>query len=99
MPSGTDQLEMNFDFSDSERGFTRWHEERRDAMRRLAAQMGLPLGHNVIVRLRDGVELKGFLRLKEEKLFIEDKRDFSLELIVDNVPFTAAEIEACVRMD
>lgn len=80
-------------------GLARWHEQRRDAMRSLAAQMGLPLERHVIVRLRDGVELTGKLRLREEKLFVSEERDFRLELTVDGVSFTAAEIESCVRLD
>jgi hypothetical protein len=43
--------------------------------------------------------LNGKLQLREEKLFVPEERDFRLELTVDGVSFTAAEIEACVRMD
>jgi hypothetical protein len=96
---GARQIEIDFTAAGAGNGYTRWQEQRQAALRQLALQMGLPLGRNVVVRLRDGVELSGLLRLKEEKLFIEETRDFSLELIVDGVEFTAAEIEACVRTD
>jgi len=93
------QLELNFTPGRGEEGLNHWHEERRRALEALAQKMGLPLGREVEVCLRDGIVLRGKLALREEQLFIEPTRDFRLELMVDKVPFTAAEIESCVRVD
>ena len=60
---------------------------------------GLPLGHRVEVWLRGNIQLRGRLRLKDEVLFIEESAVNHLELVVENVPFTHAEMESCVRLD
>ena len=65
----------------------------------LAQKMGLPLGRQVEVWLSGGVRLRGKLKLQEERLFIEESRDFNLVLDVDGTPFTAGEMESCVRLD
>ena len=80
-------------------GYNRWQGERRQALERMAQELGLPLGHRAEVALRDGTCLKGILQLAREELWIEAKRDFSLELRVDRCTFTAADIESCVRLD
>ncbi len=80
-------------------GYTRWQEERRQALEAMALKLGLPLGHRVEVVLRDGTVLKGTLRLVREELWIEIKRDFSLELRIERCTFTPADIESCVRLD
>ena len=95
-----EQLEIDFDASASaEQGYTQWQEQRRAAVQQLAQKMGLPLKHQVEVRLLSGIVLRGVLALRAEGLFIADKRDFNLELVVDGVPLCAAEIESCVRCD
>ncbi|MCL5096353.1 MAG: hypothetical protein M1608_02210 [Candidatus Omnitrophica bacterium] len=93
------QLEIRFNAEPEERGYSQWHTQRRAAMEELARRLGLPLEHAVEVWLKNGIRLRGKLRLQEERLFIEPDRDFSLGLIVDNVPFTVDEIESCVRAD
>ena len=80
-------------------GLAEWRAEFDRSKRELAAAMGLPLDRPVEVWLRGGIRLKGVLRLHENRLFVDSKRDFSLELVVDGVRFTAAEIESCVRLD
>jgi hypothetical protein len=93
------QSEFEFNQSHSEAGYNQWQIERRAALEQLARKMGLPLGRRVEVWLQDGIRLRGWLRLEEERLWVENERDFKLKLIVDGVPFTAAEIESCVRQD
>ena len=98
MASGS-QEEFDFGSAQESAGFLRWRQERQEAIQALARKMGLPIGHPVELWLRDGVRLKGRLLLQEERLFIEEARDFHLMLVVDGVPFEANDIESCVRMD
>ena len=98
-PEAPNQLELSFGASQSEQGYQQWQESRRAALRLLAQKMGLPLGRRAEVRLRDGVVLRGNLSLCEAQLFVEDKRDFHLELRIDRATFTAADIESCIRLD
>jgi hypothetical protein len=93
------QFEFEFNRSQSEAGYNQWQQERRAALEKLARKMGLPIGHRVEVWLQGGIRLRGWLRLEEERLWVENARDFKLRLVVDGVPFTAAEIESCVRQD
>ncbi len=93
------QLEINFDNPQEQEGYDQWQAHRRRAKQQLAQNLGLPIGHQVEVWLRDGIRLRGLLHLKEDPLFIEVKRDFTLEVLIDGVSFTTAEIESCVRLD
>jgi hypothetical protein len=93
------QGEFNFQPTDSERGYGRWLAGRQVAARELARRVHLPLGHEVEVWLRDGVRLRGKLRLEEEMLFIEEERVRHLALVVDHVRFTYRDMESCVRLD
>jgi hypothetical protein len=93
------QLEMRFGEDPEERGYNQWQKQRRRTLEKLTRQMGLPLNHAAEVWLKGGVRLRGVLKLKEEQLFVDEKRDMKLELTVDGVSFTAAEIESWVRMD
>lgn len=83
----------------SEAGFNQWRQQRREAMRKLAREMGLPLEHQVEVWLRGGIRLRGMLRLREEMLFVEEKGDDALFLVIDGVSFVTSEMESCVRTD
>ena len=65
----------------------------------LARKINLPLGHVVEVWLRGNVRLRGQLRLRDEVLFLEESAVNHLELVVNRVPFTVAEMESCVRLD
>lgn len=80
-------------------GLDRWHAERETALRNLARELGLPLGHRTEVFLRDGTRLIGNLRLAEDRLWIDPRRDLKLLLRIDACTFAAAEIESCVRLD
>ena len=95
----SEQLNLDFSSGAPEQGYARWQAERRAARQQLARKMGLPLGQNVEVRLLSGIVLRGRLALRDEMLFVPEKRDFNLEFVVDGVPFTAAEIESCVRQE
>jgi hypothetical protein len=93
------QHEFNFDHKGNEEGYQGWQEQRRAAMRQLALKIGLPLGRRVEVWLRGEIRLLGILRLREETLFVPEEREAPLELIVDNVPFSPAEITSCVCVE
>lgn len=96
---GQQQTEFDFQTGFGNQGFILWQEHRRQAMEALAAKMGLPLGQLVEVWLEGGVRLCGTLCLQQENLFVDNAHDFSLVLSVDNTPFTAGEIQSCVRLD
>lgn len=94
------QLGLNFDSPASEtNGYSRWQQERREALENMARKLGLPLGHRAEVILRDGACLKGMLQLDGEELWIEARRDFRLVLRIDRCTFEAREIESCIRLD
>ena len=93
------QGEFTFGANYAETGYDRWQEERRRAAEELAWRLGLPLGHAVEIWLKDGVRLRGLLRLKEEFLFAELISERNLELRVDKDPFRYDEMESCVRRD
>ena len=93
------QGEFNFRKAKSEAGYSKWLAGRQVAARELAVRINLPIGHEVEIWLYGGVRLRGKLRLKEEKLFIEEERVRHLELLVDQVVFTYREMESCVRLD
>ena len=80
-------------------GLDRWQQQRERGSHRLARRLGLPLDREVEVWLKDGVRLRGKLRLKEAMLFLESVDERSLELAVGPVNFHYTEIESCVRMD
>ncbi len=92
------QGELSFG-NGSDAGLKQWLENRRRATEQLARELGLPLRHLVEVRLKDGVVLRGVLRLREELLFLDGPVKADLELEVNRVNFLCSEIEACVRQD
>ncbi len=94
-----DQIELNFSATSPTDGVQTWREQRHSAMRHLALEKGLPLGHLVEVWLGDGIRLRGALRLDEEVLFIDELRNPDLVLTVENVRFKESEITSCVRAD
>lgn len=96
----TPQSEFDFGANrDRPDGLATWRAGFERSKRELAASMGLPLDHPVEIWLKGEIRLRGVLKLHEPRLFVEAQRDFSLELVVDGVRFTAAEIESCVRLD
>lgn len=80
-------------------GYITWRAQREDSVNRLEQLSGLPLNHRVEVSLKDGVRLRGMLRLREERLFLEEKLARELDLVVDGVGFRNVEIESCLRLD
>ena len=95
----TDQLGFDFNLPERKDGLTAWREQRLAARRKLAEKLGLPLDHPVEVWLQGNIRLAGTLRLREEKLIIDDVPAGNLELEVDGVPFCPGEMESCVRLD
>jgi hypothetical protein len=93
------EFEFNFDSGASTNGYDHWQLERRRAAEDLAHRLGLPLGRTVEIWLKDGVRLRGVLRLKEEYLFPEIINQHNLELCVDHLTFGYGEMESCVRRD
>ena len=93
------QSEFNFGAGETGHGYTQWLAGRQLAAEELARRIHLPLGHQVEVWLYGGVRLRGNLRLKEERLFIEEDHVRHLELVVEGVVFTYREMESCVRWD
>jgi hypothetical protein len=92
------QMELGFGASTAD-GYTRWVQEREAVMAALARQLGLPLGHAVEIWLRDGIRLTGKLTLRKDELFMPDSTHPQIVLMVDNIAFTPAEMESCVRLD
>ena len=97
--SASSQPEFDFDRSAPADGLDRWHAQRERASRRLARRLGLPLDHEVEVRLKDGVILRGKLRLKETVLILEAVDERTLELVIGRADFRPADMDACVRLD
>lgn len=99
-PGGHEQqTEIDWSPTGQGGGFESWREQRQRAVQVLGKKLGLPLGHQVELWLRGGIRLRGRLRLREERLFLEDPPDPELEFEVDRVPFKAAEVESFVRLD
>ena len=80
-------------------GLNRCHQQRQDAQRELAMELGLPLGRAVEVWLKDGIELHGVLRLKETLLFLDNVKEADIEFRVGSTNFNYADIQSCVRTD
>ena len=97
--SGSSQSEFSFDQTTAGDGLDRWYQQRDRATRRLAQRLGLPLEREVEVCLKDGVILRGKLRLKEDMLFTEAVDEKHLELAIGRVDFPYNQIESCVRLD
>jgi hypothetical protein len=80
-------------------GHDAWQRQRRQARSLVTQRLGLPLGHQVEVRLLDGVVLRGALRLREELLFFEMEDLRNVELAIGRATFRQSEIDSCVRLD
>lgn len=78
---------------------SRWRQERLTALNALARELGLPLGKDVEVRLKDGTTMRGVLELADDVLWVEARRDFRMALRIQRCTFLPGDIEACVRMD
>lgn len=89
--SRSGQIELGFDGGSNDEGYLAWVQQQNEAITAMARQLGLPLGHQVEVWLKDGTLLKGRLLLREVGK--------DTEFMVGRVGFSAAEIESCVRTD
>ena|SRR5437660_494289 len=92
-----------FDFPSSpaaaqRHGLGEWREKSTEAMRQLAIKLGLPLSHRVEVCLKDGVILRGNLRVGEVLLALDKIDRNKMALQVDGVIFFYGEMEFCVRL-
>jgi hypothetical protein len=79
-------------------GYAAWQQQRLQATKQTSQRLGLPLGHQVELRLLDGVILRGRLRLKEEILFPEMQELGNVELAIGRATFKHSEIESCIRL-
>ena len=93
------QPELNFDNDSQPDGLASWHQARATAMLALAIKLGLPIDHRVEVCLKDGVLLRGNLRVGEVVLVLKGINRGNLSLEVDGVAFSFSEIESCVRLE
>jgi hypothetical protein len=93
------QSEFDFDQPGPGDGLEIWRQQRERTLHRLARRLGLPLGRQVEVWLKDGVKLRGRLELKESMLLLETVDERNLQLAVDRVAFRYSEVESCVRQD
>jgi hypothetical protein len=89
--SRSGQIEFGFADAGHADGYRAWVRERNEAMGAMARRLGLPLGHQVEVWLKDGTLLKGRLLLREAAN--------AMELMIGRVGFAVNEIESCVRVD
>ena len=80
-------------------GLAGWLEECTEAMRLLAITLGLPISHRAEVWLKDGVVLKGNLRVGDVLVSLEKFDRNKMALQVDGVIFHYGEMESCVRLD
>ncbi|MGK0190586.1 MAG: small nuclear ribonucleoprotein (snRNP)-like protein [Verrucomicrobiales bacterium] len=90
---------------DTEDGFERWRASNRERRRAISEKLGLPLGKNVEVTLRNGTVLSGPLQLCDASLKsmreTGSKRDErrQLRLSIHRADFSASEIVSCVTTD
>lgn len=80
-------------------GYEIWQEQRRAVVLEASRVLGLPLGREVEVELRDGVSMRGVLRLADDGLFLEVTREKPPMLRIDQCTFHPREIVTCARVD
>lgn len=95
------ETQFHFDFEQPEGadGLASWRRQRDRASARLARKLGLPLGHEVEVWLKNGIRLSGKLELSETVLLLDTIDERKLKLVVKGVDFSHSEMESCVRLD
>ena len=79
------------EYSQSGDGYAAWQQQRLQATKQISQKLGLPLGHEVELRLLDGVILRGRLRLREELLFPEMQDLGNVELAIGRATFKHSE--------
>ena len=93
------QFHFDFDQPKSEDGLIQWRRQRERASTRLARKLGLPIGFDVEVWLKNGVMLRGKLDLAESVLLLDTIDEQKLKLVIGRADFSYADLESCVRMD
>ncbi len=93
------QGELNFQGESAEAGYSEWIIVRNMAAEAAAQKLNLPIGHETEVWLRNGIRLKGKLRLSNDLLFVEETQIKTLPLVIDGVTFSFSELESCVRLE
>ena len=91
--------QLSFEFGgNASDGLTLWREQRRELLRRLGVELGLPVGFLCEVVLENGIQVRGRLGLDEEGLFYSaTRRDAKVR--IGEISFSIAEIATCVRLD
>lgn len=97
--STTSVRQLSFGFADNgSDGLTLWREHKRELVRRLGLELGLPVGSSCEVVLASGIQLRGRLVLEEEMLFpLAARKDAKLR--IGEVTFSITEIAVCVRLE
>lgn len=99
-PASPDQPELPFaPVPSGPDGYQLWQEQRQSLLRDASRVLGLPLGREVEVELRDGVRLRGFLQFAEDGLFIQVSREKPPLLRIGRCTFHPREIVSCARLD
>jgi len=93
------QNEFNFQSGGTEAGYSQWVVVRTMAAAAAAEKLNLPIGREAEVWLRNGIRLRGKLRLLNDLLFVEETKIRTLPLALEGVTFSYGEIESCVRLD
>lgn len=97
---GMHQGELSWDQSSAGAdGHASWMEQRRAALAAAGKALGLPLGHEVDLELRDGCRMRGVLRLAEDGLFVDVTRDKPPLLRVDRCTFGLGDMVSCVKVE
>jgi hypothetical protein len=65
----------------------------------LARKLGLPLGNQVEVWLKNGVLLRCKLELAESVLLLDTIDERKLKLMIGRADFMYSDLDSCVRMD
>ena len=74
-----------------------WRAQRARDLDALCQRLGLPLGQMVEVRLVQGPSTRGVLRLADEALWIEGRRDHAA-LQIGAMTFGMGDIESVLRV-
>ena len=91
--------QLSFEFAEAASdGLALWREQRRETLRRLGVELGLPVGVLCEVVLTTGLLVQGHLLLDEDGLFPIARRD-DARFRIGEVIFSIAEIASCVRLD
>ena len=76
-----------------------WRRQRERASAQMARKLGLPIGYEVEVWLKNGVMLRGKLELEESVLLLDTIDEHKLKLVIGRADFMYPDLDSCVRMD